>query len=163
MSTQTDVSKTGWEVVSNGVRTRAALDSTKNLEYINVSRIASSSFWTPTVLKEKRYDVSYRQHVCTGIVENERRGGGSEPGNVEGSRDFFFWNRSISITVEYLPSKLNTVADQKFIWIQTGFIRIEAKPIHFFQIICYRMITPEIDRCLLQLYSTIWKTMFQGD
>ena len=52
------------------------MDSTKNLEYINVSRIASSSFWTPTVLKGKRYDVSYRQHVCTGIVENERRGEG---------------------------------------------------------------------------------------
>ena len=88
----------------------------RNLLAYQFSRTEGSSFSSPNVYKRKWYTInalSNRQHLCPGVPSTN--GEDTESGNAKDSQGNlnFLLNRNISIAVEYLLSKLNTVADQE--------------------------------------------------
>jgi len=143
---QTDASKTGWGASCQGMTTRGVWSNQEKELHINVLellavKLALLSFMKDRVVKSIHFQIDN----TTAIRYLAKMGGTHNSVLLKLSKEIwkFLLERGITITTEYLPSKLNVIADRE------SRARIDSSewkmcPKVFSQV-CQKLGTPQID------------------
>jgi len=147
---QTDASKTGWGASCQGMTTRGVWSNQEKELHINVLellavKLALLSFMKDRVVKSIHFQIDN----TTAIRYLAKMGGTHNSVLLKLSKEIwkFLLERGITITTEYLPSKLNVIADRE------SRARIDSSewkmcPKVFSQV-CQKLGTPQIDLFVL--------------
>ena len=112
----TDASKTGWGAVCKSQRTNGHWSDSERTQHINVLELKAAFLALKSFLKNQSHKVvCLRMDNTTAVAHVNNKGSTHSPCLLTLALELWHWclERNIMISAQYVPGKLNTIADSE--------------------------------------------------